>query len=194
MQQLVIIKLKFEKAFDTVDHSIIFNMMQALGFDTKWRFWINEILCSGSSAILLNGVLGKFFHCKRRVRQGDPLSPLLFVLASDLLQCIVNGARARGLLTLPISVPHTSDFRIIQYADDTIIIMKASQMELLCLRSLLNCFSETSGMIFGRALPRLFLFAKDKNTSIAKFLQLQTPNRNVDTPLSTQAFDELQLL
>jgi hypothetical protein len=59
------------------------------------------------------------------VRQGDPLSPLLFVLATDLLQSIVNKARTEGILNLPINVGYTQDFPIIQYADDTLLIMEA---------------------------------------------------------------------
>jgi hypothetical protein len=51
------------------------------------------IFTSGASAALLNGVPGKVFHCKRGVRQGDPLSPLLFVLAADFLQTILNNAQ-----------------------------------------------------------------------------------------------------
>jgi hypothetical protein len=54
------------------------------------------------------------------VRQGDPLSPLLFVLVADLLQSIVNKERIEGLLQLPIHVGYTQDFPIIQYADDTL--------------------------------------------------------------------------
>jgi hypothetical protein len=50
-------------------------------------------------------------------QQGDPLSPLLFVLAADLLQSIVNKAMADGLLKLPINVGYTQDFSIIQYVD-----------------------------------------------------------------------------
>jgi hypothetical protein len=59
---------------------------------------------SRTSAVLLNGVPGKVFHCKRGVRQGDPLSPLLFVLVAELLQLIVNHAKNIGLLQLPINV------------------------------------------------------------------------------------------
>lgn len=48
------------------------------------------ILSSASSSVLLNGVHGKEFKCKRDVRQGDPLSPILFILGADLLQSVIN--------------------------------------------------------------------------------------------------------
>jgi hypothetical protein len=65
------------------------------------------------------------FHCKREVRQGDPLSPLIFVLATDLLQSILNKAKDNDLLKLPLNVGYTNDFPIIQYVDDTLLIIEA---------------------------------------------------------------------
>jgi hypothetical protein len=75
-------------------------------YDTIW-WWF------GTSSILLNGVPGKTFHCKREVRQGDPLSPLPFVLAADFLQELLNKAKEMNLLNLPIPLSYTSDFPII---------------------------------------------------------------------------------
>jgi hypothetical protein len=67
----------------------------------------------------------KVFHCRRGDRQGDPLSPLLFVLTVDLLQLVINKAKDMGLLKLPINVGYTDDYPIIQYADDTLLIIEA---------------------------------------------------------------------
>jgi len=98
--------------------------MRHLGFPDRWLQWITLLFNSGYSSILLNGVPGKQFKCKRGVRQGDPLSPLLFVLAAELLQYVVNEAKLNGSLSIPI--PYCNDdFSIVQYADDTFLVLEA---------------------------------------------------------------------
>jgi hypothetical protein len=102
------------------------------------------IMSSGTSAIFLNGVPGKVIHCKRGVRQWDPLSPLLFVLAADLLQSIINYAQQSGILSLHIHERCGLDFSIIQYADDTLLVLEACPKQLLVLKSLLHTFTEST--------------------------------------------------
>jgi hypothetical protein len=79
------------------------------------------------------------------VRQGDPLSPILYVLGSELLQIVINDALAQGLLSLPIEVGDP-DFPIVQYADDTLLILPAEMDQVLALKEILHKFSISIGL------------------------------------------------
>ena len=68
------------------------------------------LFSSASLAIMLNGVPGKKIYYLRGVRQGDPLSPLLFVLVADLLQSTLNKAKELGLVSSPLQVDSGPDF------------------------------------------------------------------------------------
>jgi hypothetical protein len=144
----VILKLDFEKSFDKVEHEVI-RILQHKEFPDRWIDWVKGILSSGTSIVMLNDVQSKVFHCKRGVggggRQGDPLSPLLFVLAADLLQSIINRAKDIGLLRLPIEVGYTPNFPIVQYVDDTLLIMKACPQQLFVFKAILNSFASSIG-------------------------------------------------
>ena len=82
----------------------------------------------------------------RGVRQGDPLSPLLFALAADLLQTNINKAWHIGVVQHPVSENFGGDFPIIQYADDTLIILPANARTLFNFKGLLRSFSDSTGL------------------------------------------------
>ena len=145
-REIIILKLDFEKAFDKVEHPALLLILQQLGFGQRWIRWIKDIVETGTPAVLLNGTHGKTVHCKRGLRQGDPLSPLLFVLVADLLQAILNRAKDLGLINLPIRNYASQDFPILQYADNTLIIMEGCSRQLLFIKAILNSFASSVGL------------------------------------------------
>ena len=118
------LKHDFEKAFDSIQYEAILRILVAKGFDSKWITWIQQLLTSATSSILLNGVPGNHFKCKCGVKQGDPISPLLFVIATDLLQTMINDLLLRGQLDLPLAT-HDHFYPVVQYADDTLLFVNA---------------------------------------------------------------------
>ena len=90
-------------------------VLQAFGFGPHWREWIAILFRTTTSRALLNGTLGPKFSHARGVRQGDPLSPMLFILAMDPLQRLLDMATDHNVLTgLPLAIK----WRMSMYADN----------------------------------------------------------------------------
>jgi hypothetical protein len=123
-----------------VEHEAILQVMRHKGFNDKWLKWSSDFLSTGHSMVLLNGVPGRQFECKRGVRQGDPISPLYYLFGLDLLQSSVNDLVRLGQLQKLIDT-YDDDFPIIQYADDTLLIMPADRDQIIVLKELLHKFA-----------------------------------------------------
>jgi mannosylglycoprotein endo-beta-mannosidase len=140
----VLLKLDLAKAFDTVSWTYLLDMMKARGFGDRWREWISMILASSSSQVLINGSPSQFVHHRRGLRQGDPLSPFLFILAMEPLHRILDLATAEGILSkLPGRKPI---IRASLYADDVVIFINPSRRDAEFVQSALQCFESVTGL------------------------------------------------
>ena len=124
----LLFKLDIKKAFDSVCWEHILELLQRLGFPPRFHDWIAALLCTSSSRVLLNEILGDPIKHGCGLRQGDPLSPLLFDIAIDPLQRIIQVASDLGLFhQLPGKGAH---FRTSLYADDAAVFMAPYQQDI----------------------------------------------------------------
>ena len=139
------LKLDIAKAFDSVRWDYLLEVLTQMGFGVKWRSWVSILLGSTSSAVFLNGARGKWFRHRRGLRLGDPLSPMLFILAMEPLHRLLELATSNGSLT-PIA-HRCAKLRISMYADDAAIFLNLVMEEVRELASLLSTFGLASGLV-----------------------------------------------
>ncbi|XP_071715046.1 uncharacterized mitochondrial protein AtMg01250-like [Rutidosis leptorrhynchoides] len=118
----MLFKVDFEKAFDCLNWNFLMEVMESMGFGAKWRNWIFACLKSASVSILVNGSPTSEFTLKRGIRQGDPLSPFLFIIAAEGLNILTNAATEKGLFKGVEIGEDKVKISHLQYADDTIFL------------------------------------------------------------------------
>lgn len=92
----ILCKLDIEKAYDHVNLGYLVSTMKRMGFGQKWIHWIEFCISSVSYSVLINGSPIGFFIAQRGLRQGDPLSPFLFLLATEALNNMIKIANNNG--------------------------------------------------------------------------------------------------
>jgi Reverse transcriptase (RNA-dependent DNA polymerase) len=120
-QKGIVLKVDFEKAYDRVNWSFLLEMLRSRGFGQKWTLWIDNLLKGAQTCINFNGSLTSYFTCKRGLRQGDPLSPLMFDLVTDTLCQILTRGKNVGIIE-GLGPMLETGFMITNflYADDTV--------------------------------------------------------------------------
>ncbi|GJT58097.1 RNA-directed DNA polymerase, eukaryota, partial [Tanacetum coccineum] len=143
---LMVFKVDFEKAFDSLRWDYLDVIMEKLGFGFKWRMWIYGCLKYSRASILINGSPTPELDMFNGLRQGDPMSPFLFILAMEGLHALVSKAVATGLFKGASIGRGNINVSHLLYADDAIFVGEWSHSNAYNLLCLLRCFYTVSGL------------------------------------------------
>ena len=145
-KEAVIMKLDFHKAYDSVRWDFVDHVLNRMGFGQVWPKWIWACISSAEMSIIINGSATKPFRMEHGLRQGDPLSPFLFVLVVDVLNRLLSKAVSCGLVEGIEVGSHRVGLSHLQFADDTILFAPSKKEVLVSLRHILGYFGLMSGL------------------------------------------------
>lgn len=140
----VFFKLDILRAFDSIAWPFLFEVLRSKGFGRKWLAWISILLRMASMKVIMNGIPGRSFVRVKGLRQGDPVSPLLFVLVMDVLSKIMIKAADLGVISPFTGI--SADQSVSIYADDVALFVKPSEVDLRFVKEALQVFGDASGL------------------------------------------------
>jgi hypothetical protein len=140
-QDLVLLLLNFEKAFDKIEWGFLFTALVKLGFNDTWVRWVRSLYQTTSLAIKVNGAIGPDFQLARFVKQGCPLAPYLFILATNILGHMMADPKY-GVEAL--SLPRGGLIKNQTFADDTALYLSGSPPNMDTVQSVLKIFCQAS--------------------------------------------------
>jgi len=132
------------------------------GFSSKWCRWVEGMISGGNVGIKVNDEIGPYFQTKRGLRQGDPMSPILFNIIADMLALIIKRAKDDGQIRGVIPNLLDDGLSILQYADDTIIFIDHDLEQAYNLKLLLCAFEQLSGLKINFHKSEIFCYGAAK--------------------------------
>jgi hypothetical protein len=124
----------------------LLDILEKMGFGKRWLEWMKCILFRGSVGLTVNNVEGEFFQTGKGLRQGDPLSPLLFNIVVDVLSKMLQKVASDDLIKGLGFELVPGGFISLQYADDTLLFLDNDEGHARNLKCILTCFELLSGM------------------------------------------------
>jgi hypothetical protein len=139
------VKIDMEKAFVQMEWSFILTILSTLGFHSTWINWIRICITSPSFSILINGSPFGLFHPECGLRQGDFLSPFLFILGTEVLSCLLLRHESQELLKDIKIARNCSSITHLLFADDLVLFAKTTSSEATLIKSILDRYCYWSG-------------------------------------------------
>ncbi|GKC30851.1 RNA-directed DNA polymerase, eukaryota [Tanacetum coccineum] len=160
-KQAMFFKVDFAKAYDSVRWDFLIDVLEAFGFGSTWCNWIRGTFCYAKTSILVNGSPSDEFHLHCGLKQGDPLSPYLFILVMESLHLSVSRAVDEGVFK-GIRLHGSLSLSHLFFADDALFMGEWSDSNLRGIIYILKCFFLASGLkiniqksqVLGVGVPR----------------------------------------
>jgi hypothetical protein len=147
---VVAIKLDMRKVYDRVEWSFLEKIMRKMGFSTKWVDLIMKCVSTVTYKVKINGDYTEQILPQRGLRQGDPLSPYLFIICAEGLSALIREAERRGDIEgIRVCTPAPRVTHLF-FADDTLILLKATVRGARCLHQVLELYEEVSGQMVNK--------------------------------------------
>ena len=154
----VLLFIDFEKAFDSIEHEFLYKALECFNFGPSFIKWIQTFYNNLSSCVLNNGFFSSPFQLERGVRQGDPLSPYLFLIAIEIMAISIR--TNENIEGIKIGEDET---RSLLYADDmTATLANISSVEKVI--QILNDFEKCSGLKMNLSKTKAMWVGKNKNS------------------------------
>ncbi|GJV71332.1 RNA-directed DNA polymerase, eukaryota, reverse transcriptase zinc-binding domain protein [Tanacetum coccineum] len=144
-KRAMIFKVDFEKAFDSVKWDYLIDTLRAFGFGQKCCSWINGCFETATGSVLVNGSPISKFQFHRGLKQGDPISPFIFILIMETLHLSFKRVIKANLFK-GISINASFSISHLFYADDVVFIGEWNSSNIKTVAKVLNCFYLASGL------------------------------------------------
>jgi len=151
-------KLDLSKAYDRVEWSFLKAAMLRLGFDVKWVQLVMTCVTSVQYAVLINGTPANLFQPSRGIRQGDPISPYLFLICAEVFSSLLSQAEKNGIISGVPTSPRGPKISHLFFADDCIIFCKSNSVEWRRVLRILGTFEAGSGQKVNLMKTSFFFF------------------------------------
>ncbi|GKE31453.1 RNA-directed DNA polymerase, eukaryota, reverse transcriptase zinc-binding domain protein, partial [Tanacetum coccineum] len=152
-KQSLVFKVDFEKAFDSVRWDYLDDILRRFGFGKKWCSWIQSFLRSSRGLVIVNGSPAEEFQFHKGLKQGDPLSPFLFILVMESLHISFQRVVDAGMFKVIMLSP--SLISLIFYADDAIFMGQWNESNLDTIVHVLECFHHDSSLRINMSKSKL---------------------------------------
>jgi hypothetical protein len=165
------LKLDMSKAYDRVEWRFLEVVMEKLGFDLKWIRWIMQCITTVQYSVVVNGIPVGEISPSRGIRQGDPISPYLFILCAEVLSSHLQYADHIKMLSGVPTSPKGPRLNHLFFADDSLIFCKAQPEDWNILIAILSSYERASGQMLNR--DKTSIFFSRNTTQAAKECILQ---------------------